>query len=1309
MSAVCDRNPKMSSPNYVMNVPKLRGRENYSEWVFAAENFLILEGTQKFITRKPETTGTEAADDEKARAKLILTIDASLYVHVKGVKTTFELWNTLKNLFDDSGFTRRITLLRNLISIRLENSTSMTEYVTKMVENGQKLSGTGFAISDEWIGSLLLAGLPEKYSPMIMAIEHSGIPITTDAIKTKLLDMEEKNSNLTRNETESAFAGTSSYHHNKKNKTKIVCGKQDGGEMTKVRNVNVKCFRCKETGHYRNQCPNFEKNSTRKQSNAFSAVFLSADFKKNDYYIDSGASTHLTANESWVMNASYEPATREIVVANKACLPVLCSGNVQIATVTPDSEFDITVEDVLCVPSLTTNLLSVSQLIKKGNRVDFTKKDCKIYNRSGQLVAMAALTNGVYKLNMPENTTNVAMAVSAETWHRRLAHVNGSYMAKMKDAVQGFSIGDKIDISKCKVCCEGKQCRLPFPNNCNRSEDLLNVIHMDIAGPMEVKSLGGSRYYLLFVDDYSRMAFIYFLKEKSQALDCFKEFKVKVENELDKKIKIIRSDNGLEFCSKKFTEFLKVNGILHQRTNPYSPEQNGLCERQNRVVCEKARCLLFDAELPTEFWAEACNCAVYLRNRTIASGLNNKTPFEMWTGTKPDLSHLRIFGSTVMVHIPKEKRLKWQKKSKEAILMGYPEGVKGYRLFDTEKRIFFNARDVKVIEKQHKYCQIEVQQQIQKAEVGCQSSVGDESPDISRTLTDSSYESFNPSEYEDPDTTTNSVSVPENVPAPERIGPVLRTAEQRKVPEWYGISNLCSDASRMDDASGLSLSEALRGPEKEQWRQAMAEELKSFEDNQAWELVSIPKDSSVVKCKWVLKKKYDSEGNVRFRARLVAKGYTQKYGVDYEETFAPVVRHTTLRLLFALSVQLNLDISHLDVTTAFLNGYLEEDIYMEKPEGFPSSDGKGQVLKLKRAIYGLKQSSRAWYRRVDDCLTEYGYTRSKLEPCLYAKNDNGLTIVALYVDDFFVFSNNEQETKRLKQVLSSHFKLKDLGQVKQCLGMNVCVDKENNVITLDQEDYVDKLLHKFNMTDCNTAHTPMEERLNLDKGEICDTELPYQQLIGSLMYLAVLTRPDIAFSVGYLSQFNNCHGREHWAHAKRVLRYLKKTKHYCLRYSSESDSKLTGFVDADWGSNVLDRRSYSGFCFTLSGSVVSWCSKKQNSVSLSSCESEYISISECIKEAMYLRSLYHEITNKMSLITIYNDNQSALKLLANPVFHNRSKHVDIRYHLSRDIIAKGMVETKYLATAEMPADLLTKSLGFVKHFRFLEKLGLVPK
>ncbi|KAI8424616.1 hypothetical protein MSG28_003049 [Choristoneura fumiferana] len=934
--------------------------------------------------------------------------------------------------------------------------------------------------------------------------------------------------------------------------------------------------------------------------------FLSGNFKKNDWYVDSGASAHLTANESWIKNGSYEPAIREIVVANKESVPVLCSGDVQIATIGSDSEYDIVVQNVLCVPNITTNLLSVSQLINKGNKVEFNDESCKIFNKKGDLVATASLMNGVYKLNMPENTT-VAMAASADTWHRRLGHVNSAYMNKMQNAVEGFNLQGKVDhISKasCKVCCEGKQCRLPFPNEGNRSDTLLNIVHTDICGPMEVESIGGSRYYLLFVDDFSRMAFIFFIKNKSEALKCFKEFKAKVENQLGKKIKILRSDNGREFCNNQFDDYLKESGIIHQRSNNYSPEQNGLCERLNRSVVEKARCLLYDGGLSLEFWAEAANTAVYLRNRTVAAGLNGKTPYEVWTNTKPDLSHLRIFGSTVMEKTDSNGN---QKEELEI------------------------SRD----------------------------SVGDDYEDQSSTLVDSSGDQF--TEFETADTS-------ENTSTPIKIRP----QRERRPPERYGITNICI-ADKIDDASGLSLQEALQGPEKAHWKQAMTDELKSFEENDAWELVSVPDKASIVKCKWVLKKKYDSENHVRYRARLVAKGFTQKLGVDYEETFSPVVRYTTLRLLFALAVRLGFDISHLDVTTAFLNGFLEETIYMQIPEGFVGGNTDGKVLKLKRAIYGLKQSSRAWYRRVDDCLVQSGYIKSKLEPCLYVNSSNGLkTIIALYVDDFFLFSNDEQETKRIKQELSSQFKLKDLGQVKQCLGMNVNIDKQNNVITLDQESYIDQLLHRFNMTESKVAETPMEEKLNLEKASDCKSEFPYQQLIGSLMYLAVLTRPDIMYALSYMSQFNNSYNEQHWCYAKRILRYLKKTKHYCLKYSKDGKAEIEGFVDADWAHNVGDRRSYTGFNFMLSGGAISWESKKQKTVALSSTEAEYMGISEACKEAIYLRNLQFEITGHMYAVVLYNDNQSAQKLLANPVFHKRSKHIDVRYHFCRESVADNL-------------------------------------
>lgn len=330
--------------------------------------------------------------------------------------------------------------------------------------------------------------------------------------------------------------------------------------------------------------------------------------------------------------------------------------------------------------------------------------------------------------------------------------------------------------------------------------------------------------------------------------------------------------------------------------------------------------------------------------------------------------------------------------------------------------------------------------------------------------------------------------------------------------------------------------------------------------------------------------------------------------------------------------------------------------------------------------------------------------------CLFIKrNKKFVTVIALYVDDFFIFSNDCNEVINLKRSLGNIFKIKDLDAIRQCLGMRVVCNK--NSVTLDQECYIDQLLGKFNMFDCHTSNTPMECKLNLNINKKCDVSLPYQRLIGSLMYLAVLTRPDISYSVSYMTPFNNCFTKEHWLHAKRILRYLKKTKHYALKYDSKLNSEIVGFVDADWGSDVISRRSYTGYVFELSGAAISWESRKQKVVALSSTEEEYIGISECCKEAIYLQSLQCQITDSSYTIILYNDNQSAQKLLFNPVFHNKPKHilVDIRFHYCKEIVARKLVNIQYLCTADMPADLLTKSLSSIKHKAFVNAIGLVEK
>lgn len=1300
------------STNYLASVPKLKGRENFDEWTFAVENVLVLEGMLHCV--KPVVgKDIKPEDDLKARAKICLTIDPTLYVHIKTTKTSKELWDKLKSLFDDSGFSRKISLLRHLISIRRENCEDMTTYVTQIVETSQRLCGTGFEITDQWIGSLMLAGLPDKFTPMIMAIEHSGIAITADVIKTKLLDSEPLElMGVTSKETqknEAAFASKWAKSKPRAGNTDQSGNGRKSNSNDKVANKsNITCYKCKNTGHYRNHCPMLEKSSRNKSSNAFSAVFLSARYSKDEWYVDSGASVHMTAVQSWLQDVSSPKTCSEIMIANNEKLQVVCKGSIEIST---QQGYDITIKEVLCVPSLTTNLLSVSQMIKNNNSVTFSDSQCLIHNANNELVAVANLIDGVYKLDLCKTPVTKCLIArdNALLWHRRLGHINTKDLIKMKNgAVEGVEYKDSYEVTKsnCAVCCEGKQSRLPFPTG-TRATMVLEIVHADVCGPMETKSIGLSKYFLLFVDDYSRMSFVYFMKEKNEVYKYFREFKSMVENQKNVNIKILRTDNGGEFCSKEMEGFLKTFGIIHQKTNPYTPEQNGMSERNNRTIIEKARCMLFDAKLHKNFWAEAVSTAVYLKNRSIASGLHDKTPYEMWHGRKPILSHIRIFGSPVMVHVPKERRTKWDKKAQQHILVGYSEHVKGYRVYDPVKKVVTTSRDVVVIESgmsttdETTWC-IEEGSTVP---VGNDRSVGEECLERSELDTEENHDSDSSqiTFYEADETYVPEYSSSNSSPveSPEHIND--RPKRVIRKPARYNQTGLLA----MEETE-LTVTEALRSPESEQWRKAMDEEIESFRKNEVFELIDPPKGATIVQCRWVLKRKVNSDSEVQYRARLVAKGFTQKYGLDYSETFSPVVRHSTLRLLFAISVKLGLDITQLDVKTAYLNSNLKEDIYMCAPEGFVS-EMSGKVLKLKKAVYGLKQSALAWYERIRDVLCKNNYKNCTQEPCLFTKMCKDVKIIlAVYVDDFLIFSDSKVETEKLKCILKSEFEIKDLGEVKRYLGMNISVKKDSNnyVITVDQQQYIEELLLKFHMTDCRTADTPIENKLNVPKAEKCTIGLSYQKLLGCLMYLAVMTRPDITYSVSYLSQFNTCYSVEHWNYAKRVLKYLKKTKMYCLKFSSQGES-LQGFVDADWASDSLDRKSYTGFCFVMSGSAVSWQSRKQRVTALSSTEAEYVALSEACREAVYLRELLCELTGSLLTIRLYCDNQSALRMASNHQCHNRTKHIDVKHHFVRETVKSGKVEITYLSTNEMPADLLTKGLGSVKHYKFMESLGIL--
>lgn len=1326
--------PKFSS-NLLASIEKLKGRENYANWSFAMENYFEHCGLMNCIRGDEQCAQKLSA----AKTSLVFSVDPVNYVHIRGATTVKEAWDKLKLIFEDNGLTRKIGLIRMLVTTQLENCSSVEEYVNKIIGTAHKLANIGCALNEEWIGAFLLAGLPERYNTMVMGIESSGITITGDSIKQKLLqDIGEISSG------ESAFFSGKKWN-------KKTHGKKSTG---------FRCYNCNESGHKANVCPKDDKRdksgqNQNKKSGAFSVVFVSGNFGKDEWYLDSGASQHMTVNAHWLSHKSSSDVG-EIMVANSKEIKVECKGSLTMHTRAKGTDFDIEVNDVLYVPDLATNLLSVGVITNNGNSIEFDENECWIYNEKHELMVTATKVNNVYKINNIRKTLGLLSAKISDIniWHRRLGHMNHRDMIKMKNGiVSGIDFNHSRALNPCVPCLQGKQTRSSFKRIGTRTSNILDLVHTDLCGPMEIQSIGGARYLFTLTDDFSRKTFEYFLNSKTEVSEKFLDFKRMIENQTGRKIKAMRSDNGSEFCCKSFQNILSSSGIVHQTTNPYTPEQNGVAERKNRTIVEKAKCMLFDAGLPTKFWAEAVHTAVYIMNRSTSSALNNMTPEEAFTGVKPDVSNFRIFGCDCMVHVPKEKRKKWSSKSIKMKFMGYCDNTKGFRIYNPQTRTVTKSCDVVFMEEQPNNFPIVLETQpsqdlssSQSTEEELDSSkhesvadinddgqedsiividssaslIDDESRDNSIAVgefgtidagsehQDESYtsadESYDTDDYADPD------YMPENALNNESTIEI-RSSDRIRDQQTSLLVNVNSI-----DGDPLTVKQAMAQHCCDEWKKAMRDEMNSLMKNKTWILVDLPPGKKPIKSKWVFKRKFDKVGNIsKYKARLVVKGYSQIHGIDYTETFAPVVRYGSIRHLLALAVKYKLGIEQMDAVTAFLQGDLSEEIYLEQPDEF--NDGSSKVCFLQKAIYGLKQASREWNKKLDGMLQKFGLKRSSVDPCVYHEIDGKIMLfVAVYVDDLLIFTNDDHVKCNLKKFLKSNFMMKDIGAATSCVGMQIVQSKNHDRIEIHQSNYIRDILVKYNMADCNPISTPVDPNQKLTKDmspkSKADMEemamIPYQEAVGSILYLAQCTRPDIAYAVNNVSRFNQNPGKAHWTAVKRIFRYLKGTIDKKLVYTHKRDSNVYGYSDADFASDVDERRSCTGFVFVLQGAAISWNSKRQPTVAISTTEAEYMALSCGTQEAIYLKQFENEfgIGNVDQPITLFCDNMSAIHLASNDVYHSRTKHIDVKHHFVRQSVSNCLIEVKSIGTDKMAADNLTKSVPNDKHNFCNKAIGL---
>lgn len=383
--------------------------------------------------------------------------------------------------------------------------------------------------------------------------------------------------------------------------------------------------------------------------------------------------------------------------------------------------------------------------------------------------------------------------------------------------------------------------------------------------------------------------------------------------------------------------------------------------------------------------------------------------------------------------------------------------------------------------------------------------------------------------------------------------------------------------------------------------------------NETWKLVPLPQDRKAIKCRWIFKLKRDADGRItKYKTRLVAKGFSQRPGIDFDETFAPVVRYDLIRYLLALAVTNGYKVDQMDAVTAFLQGDLPESVYMEQAEHF--ADGTDRVCKLQKAIYGLKQAGRQWNVKLDAALRKYGLKKSTADPCIYYSSDLNI-ILAIYVDDILIFHRNANDLTNIKAFLNSEFRMKDLGKAKSVLGMRI--NQHEGGIDLDQITYVNDILNRFGMTECKPIGTPSDIGTKLSISTINDDnditgKVQYREAVGSLIHLANCTRPDIAFAVNDASRFNSRHASEHWQAVKRIFRYLRGTTDYRLRYTKGGDARVHAFCDSDFASEPDKRRSCSAHVIRKANGAITWHSHRQEIVALSSTEAEYISLSDCI-------------------------------------------------------------------------------------------------
>jgi hypothetical protein len=686
---------------------------------------------------------------------------------------------------------------------------------------------------------------------------------------------------------------------------------------------------------------------------------------------------------------------------------------------------------------------------------------------------------------------------------------------------------------------------------------------------------------------------------------------------------------------------------------------------------DMVRSMLEDCGLPDNLWEYATRYAVYIINRSYTrTDPKGKSAYERRFQKVPDLRHLRRFGESCVYKV--QIRKKMGRKGRRGKFLGFDPQRKGYKILDERTKKIINTRDVVFTSTREPAAEI--------------------------ALEEEEVEAHNTKD--------------------ERIQ--LRRSARLKKKNISSAFLVLSDNIK----EPLTVREALAGPHKKEWAQALLAEIDALNKNGTWIRVRRPKGANIIKCKWVLKIKFNSDGKLeKFKARLVAKGFKQKYLVDYFETYAPVAGKETVRIFLAVVAKLHLKMSQFDVPSAYVKAKLQEEIYIELPEGFkgldkdlgrPTTDqASGEekstdVLRLVKGLYGLKQAGRAWYKEVTQTLKELGLNPLASDPCLFMCTENEkILILLLYVDDIIIATNWSEKFDQVTSGLKSAYNIKELGEAKHFLGMKI--QRRGDGILVTQETFVKELLRRFELENVPPRHTPLDAKeMFLENAERVEESVPYRQVVGALLYLSTCTRPDISFAVAQASKFASRPTKEHWKQLTKICGYLKNTVNYGIWFKA-SDVDMEVYSDADWANDPDTRKSISGIMIKAWGCPVIWQSKKQTIVATSTKAAETIAAVTALQKADMCREMLEEMGQKNDTgVVLQIDNMPAIQAMKNERPENATKHLSIRYNVIKDRVASGEVDVEYVETKNQLADIFTKALPRQQFERLRKMIKVVP-